>query len=227
MPGFGHSLPRSSYEHSLDHGAATVLGVLDNLQIKTAALAFSCANGFYALRAAQLAPERISYLVLSQTPSLSAMHNWVDRIIPWPLRIPVVGQVAAWLLRRKIAHGWYRMALPKTTETRPFQTKALDALSEGTCFCLAGVVQGLCREQETSLPNVTTPLTVVWGAKDRSHKPTDPTSLLKRSSQAEIVHFHDCGHFPDVEQPERFAAILLERIAKTEAQPPVLQRYFD
>ena len=96
MPGFGYSFPRSTYDHSLDQGAKAVLGVLDALNIKAATLAFSCANGFYALRAAQMAPERISYLVLSQTPSITAMHAWTDRTIPRPLRIPVAGQIAAW-----------------------------------------------------------------------------------------------------------------------------------
>ena len=49
MPGFGFSFPPSSYEHSLDHGAQAVLGVLDSLGIRKATLAFSCANGFLCL----------------------------------------------------------------------------------------------------------------------------------------------------------------------------------
>jgi pimeloyl-ACP methyl ester carboxylesterase len=215
MPGFGHSLPGPRYAHSLDQGAAAVLGVLDALHIESTVLAFSCANGFYALRAAQMAPDRISCLVLSQTPSLDAMHRWVERIIPWPLTMPVVGQIAAWLFRKKAARSWYRIALPKTTPARPFQDKALTALGDGACFCLAGVVQGLCREQDELLSHVATPLTVVWGAKDRSHQPTAPHSLRERVPHAEVVQFHDCGHFPDVEQPERYAALLLERIARS------------
>lgn len=128
MPGFGYSFPQSSYGHSLDQGARAVLGVLDNLGIQRATLAFSCANGFYALRTAQLAPARIANLVLSQTPSLTAMHAWTSRVIPWQLRVPVVGQISAWLFRRKAAHRWYGTALPRTTAPKPFQEKALDAL---------------------------------------------------------------------------------------------------
>lgn len=214
MPGFGYSFPNANYGHSLDQGAAAILGVLDCLRIKTATLAFSCANGFYALRAAQAAPERVSYLVLSQTPSLNAMHRWTDRIIPWPLKIPVVGQIAAWIFRKKAAYSWYHAALPKAAETQPFQEKAINALSDGACFCLAGVVQGLCREREASLSDVATPLTVIWGTEDRSHKPTDPNSLCKSVPHAEVVQFQDCGHFPDIEKPERYAAILLEKMAK-------------
>ena len=214
LPGFGYSFPRSSYKHSLDQGAGAVLSVLDGLGIEKAALAFTCANGFHALRAAQLAPERITNLVLSQTPSLTAMHAWTSHVIPWPLRIPVVGQIAAWLFRGKAAQAWYGMALPRTTAPKPFQEKALDALAGGACFCLAGVVQGLARERMVSLSGVATPCTMIWGAKDHSHKYTDPMSLHELVPKAEIVRFEDCGHFPDIEQPERFAALLMEKVAR-------------
>ncbi len=211
MPGFGHSLPSASYGHGLDQGARAVLGVLDSLGITTATLAFSCANGFYALRAAAMAPKRISSLVLSQTPSLAAMHAWMTRTIPPLLRIPVVGQIAAWLARKKAASSWYGNALPEATRPQLFQKTALDALSCGGCFCLAGVVQGLTHENTAALTGVTIPCTMIWGAKDLSHKDTDPASLLRCVPHADIVHFQDCGHFPDIEQPTRFAAILLER----------------
>ena len=61
---------------------------------------------------------------------------------------------------------------------------------------------------------MTTPCTLLWGPRDHSHKFTDPLSLHERVPEAEIVRFDDCGHLPDVEQPERFAAILLESMAK-------------
>lgn len=211
MPGFGYSFPRPSYKHGLDQGARAVLGVMDNLGINTATLAFSCANGFYALRTAKMAPERISHLVLSQTPSLAAMHAWARQTIPPLLHIPVIGQIAAWLFRKKAAHSWYRKALPKTTNSQPFQDKGLDALSGGGCFCLAGVVQSLMCEKAETFTGVTTPCTVIWGTQDRSHKYTESTSLLGWVPHADIVYFEDCGHFPDVEQPSRFAEIIVER----------------
>lgn len=212
MPGFGYSFPQLAYGHSLDQGAKAVIGVLDELEIKKATLAFSCANGFYALRTAQLAPARITNLVLSQTPSLTAMHKWTSRVIPWPLRIPVFGQIFVWMFRRKAAHAWYGIALPKTTAPEPFQQKALQALSDGACFCLAGVVQGLAREKAETLSGVITPCTMIWGERDHSHKYTDPVSLRELVPDAEIVRFEDCGHFPDIEQPERFANLLIEKV---------------
>ena len=213
MPGFGFSFPDSSYEHTLNQGASAVICVLDALNVQRATLAFTCANGLYALRVAQLAPERIRNLVLSQTPSLNAMHAWT-KIVSRPIHIPVVGQIFAWAVRKRFASVWYPMALPKTTDPKPFQSKSLGALSAGSCFCLAGVVQGLCREKEDSLKTVEIPCTMIWGEKDRSHKRTDPNSLLSLVPKAEIVRFNDCGHFPDIEQPERFSTILIDRVAR-------------
>jgi pimeloyl-ACP methyl ester carboxylesterase len=216
MPGFGQSLPQPRYTHSLDQGSQVVIGVLDSLGIEQAALAFSCANGFYALRAAQRAPERIQALVLSQTPSLPAMHAWVSRTIPKPLRVPVLGQIAAWLFRHKAARSWYRIALPRATRTDAFAHTAAHAMRCGGCFCLAGVVQGLSREPQDALhgalqgalQSVQTPCTLVWGGLDRSHRHTDPRSLQHCVPHARIVYFDDCGHFPDIEQAARFAAQL-------------------
>jgi pimeloyl-ACP methyl ester carboxylesterase len=225
MPGFGYSLPQASYTHALDQGAQAALGVMDALQIDTATLAFSCANGFYALRAAQMAPQRITRLVLSQTPSLTAMHGWTSRVVPWPLRVPVLGQLLGWLFKRKAAHSWYHIALPRNTDAAPYQEKTLNAFNSGACFCLAGVVQGLAREVPASLHGVTTPCTLVWGALDHSHKHTQPQSFLDCAAQADLVRFDDCGHFPDIEQPERFAALLLQKITASAQRPPSGQHH--
>ena len=61
---------------------------------------------------------------------------------------------------------------------------------------------------------VTTPCILLWGTKDPTHKYTDPLSLQELVPNVEIVRFEDCGHFPDIEQPQRFAAILMERVAR-------------
>jgi len=108
MPGFGFSAPAPNYGHSLREGAGTVLAVMDVLEVATATLAFSCANGFYALRAARSSPQRIRSLFLAQTPSLEAMHAWVERVVAKPFRVPVLGQ-AANLHRTGMASRFLRM----------------------------------------------------------------------------------------------------------------------
>ena len=55
---------------------------------------------------------------------------------------------------------------------------------------------------------------MIWGAKDHSHKYTDPMSLHELVPKSEVVTFEASGHFPDVEHPERFAAILIEKVER-------------
>ena len=215
MPGFGFSAPGSSYDHSLERGAQAIIELLDQLNVPEATLAMSCANGFYALRVAQLAPHRVTRLVLSQTPSMQAMHRWTDRVVPKALKLSLVGQIVGRLFRKKMASSWYRMALPKTTDSTPFQQTTCQVMHCGGCFSLAGVVQGLLRESVDAMLGTHTPCTVLWGAQDRSHRGTDPQAILRDVPQADVIQFDDCGHFPDLENPQRFAQILLAQVSST------------
>lgn len=214
MPGFGFSRPRRDYDHSLAKGASAVLGVLDAFAVSRATLAFSCANGFYAMEAARLAPQRIASLVLAQTPSLETMHRWVERVIPGVLKVPVVGQVLGHLVRRKAADRWYGAALARNTHPASYSGVSHDAFGAGACFCLASVVQSLIRASTPVLKGIDVPCTVVWGNQDRSHRGSRPESLLAFVPQAEVICFGDCGHFPDLESSGRFASILLSDILR-------------
>lgn len=213
MPGFGFSRPGFGYDHSLNAGAEIVLAVMDALNIKEAALHFSCANGFYALAAARLAPQRIRRLLLCQTPALESMTSWVQRVIPWPVRTPVIGQVLVRATRRRVAHGWYAAALPDAESRAPFRATADHALAHGACFCLAGVVQGLLRAKQQALEGVKQPVTLLWGDSDKSHRKTPVDSLLTLVPHAQIQHFPDCGHFPDLERPKQYAEISLAALS--------------
>lgn len=212
MPGFGFSRPRSDYRHTLDQGAHALLGVLDELHVPRATLAFSCANGFYAMRAARLAPTRIASLLLSQTPSFDAMRAWAKRMVPAPLHLPVLGQAAVWLARHKLASRWYEMALPRTADRVPFHTPAAQALAAGAAFSLAGVVQGLKVGSQSQVDGLALPCTMLWGEQDRTHRHTDPDSLLTCAAKARVVRCSGAGHFPDLEQPDQFVALVRSHI---------------
>ena len=212
MPGFGLSFPAYSYSHRLDEGALAILEVLNYLQIKKATFAFSCANGFYAIRAAQLAPEKVSSLFLAQTPSLHAMHKWVKRNVPSIISIPVIGQITTWLFKNKVIQSWYKFVLPKSVNHKNFLNPSPHGRPKDACFCLAGVVQGLKTESISSLKLQNTPCTMLWGLSDKSHKSTNPNSLLECIAHAKIIEIEDCGHFPDVENPQRYVAFLRQHL---------------
>jgi pimeloyl-ACP methyl ester carboxylesterase len=214
MPGFGFSAPESDYDHSLQRGAQAMLELMDQLAVVKATLALSCANGFYAIRVAQTAPERVERLVLSQTPSLQAMHRWTDRVVPRVLKVPLLGQLVSRLWRQKMAASWYRIALPKATDKAPFHRVSQTALRCGACFSLAGVVQGLLREPADAARLQGMACTVLWGTQDRSHKLTPPNAILHDVPHAQVIVLENCGHFPDLEDPQRFVQTLLQDLPK-------------
>ena len=214
LPGFGFSFPQARYQHALAQGASVILGVLESLDLRQVTLACSCVNGFYALSAAKLdRGRRIHRLVLSQTPSLADMRAWTARIVPKPLALPVLGQLLQYTQRKRAAAGWYHVALARKEDRPRFKALAATALDHGGCFCLASVVQGMSSEPEEPdiLQGISVPVTLIWGAQDRSHKPTKPHSLLRLIPHARTRLLTGCGHFPDLEDEDAFIDVILER----------------
>ena len=212
FPGFGFSPPTSEYDYSLNKSAGIILNLMQIMELKKAALSFSCANGFYAIKAAQIAPEKFTHLFLAQTPSMQAMESWVANTIPKILTIPVLGQLANSFLEKRFASSWYRYALPKGQDISHYQHKALHALQKGGCFCLSGLVQGLTRDLQSELKALKVPATLIWGSKDFTHQKTDPASILRHLPDCEIIEFKNCGHFPELENSDDYVMLLNERL---------------
>jgi len=57
-------------------------------------------------------------------------------------------------------------------------------------------VQGLSAMKEADLIGCKVPTLMVWGGKDYSHRWTDKETL------------RDCGHFPELEQTDRYLELL-------------------
>lgn len=212
MPGLGFSYPKLGYDFGLDESTKIVVSVLDALNIERATLSFSCVNGYVAIAVAKKFPERVSRLVLAQTPSLHTMKNqWVHRNIPKPVQIPYIGQIINAVMSKQFASKWYDVALPRNSPYKEgFVSHALSALHSGSCFCLASIVQGMISTSDNELNGIDVPTTMVWGNKDWSHKNTNFVSLRDHVPHCEIHEFDGCGHFPYLEQPKAFAALLRE-----------------
>ncbi len=211
FPGFGFSRPSFAYDYSFTKSTALILNVMDILKIDRAALSFSCSNGFYAIKAAQMAPDRISRLFLAQTPSLHSMEKWTAGAVPKILTLPIIGQVTNAVMEKKLAHLWYHYALPKDMDKSAYQETARRALNSGGCFCLSGLVQGLQHEIGTSLQALDVPATLIWGRKDHTHCHTDSQTITDHLPQCEVITFDNCAHFPELENPDRYVTLVNER----------------
>ncbi len=211
-PGLGFSYPNFNYDYSFKNGSDLLLQVMDILGIRKGTLLFSCSNGFYAIKAAGIAPDRFEHIFLSQTPSIHAMVEWTQSSIPGILKVPLVGQIANSFMSKKLAHVWYKYALPKNTELGPYRQKALSSISNGGCFCLSGLVQGLMKDTKRKLEVSKVPTTLVWGEKDFTHRNTDKQSVIDHVESCEIIEFQNCGHFPELEDTDRYIQLIRERL---------------
>lgn len=209
LPGFGYSFPKKAWDYSYAAANALLLELMTQRKIEQATFSFPCANGFYALAFAEAYPQKVSRLVLVQTPAMSEMKKWTDRTVPKILRIPLIGQIAMGRLEETFAEKWYNYALPRERDREPWQSTALEAIQNQGCFCLASLSQGLKKMAAVSLSiPESVPALLIHGEKDFTHKPTDFGSARAFRFDLALRPFADCGHFPDLEAPEAFAEIL-------------------
>ncbi len=212
FPGFGFSYPNAKYDYSLQKSAVLILNLMDILKIRRATLSFSCSNGYYALKALELAPGRFEHLFLAQTTSFNAMKNWVDINIPKILTYPIVGQIANIFIEKKFVEQGYKYLLPKGADLTGYKNIALNSLKNGGCNCLSSLVQGLNRELNTNFKDLEVKTTLVWGQKDYTHRKTEKKSILENVPNCEIIEFENCGHYPELENTLSFVKLVNERI---------------
>lgn len=212
FPGLGFSYPSSNFDYSVNNGANTIINLMDILNIEKAILSMSCSNGFYGIKAAEIAPEKFTHLFLSQTPSNHTMKKWTADSIPNPLRFPIIGELLNSISEKKLTEKWYKIAYPKNADTSKVTNIAFNSFDRGSCFCLSGLVQGIKKDIEDDLIVVGVPSTLVWGNKDYSHRNSDFNSIVKHLPDCNIVEFNDCGHFPELESTKKYIELINEEL---------------
>lgn len=212
LPGFGLSYPRSGFRFTPRQQEELLIGLLDALEVESATLSFSCLASFIALGVAHRFPDRVDRLVLSQSPGLDDALSWAERMDPkHRLRQSVVGQVIMATMKKSIARGWYKAALPKGSDTSKYNAPAQRILRQGGCYCLASGLQGFennADKMREDLKNLEQDTIVLWGAADRTHRPSDPEAIKAHIPGAEVHIFQGCGHFPDLERSDAFIKLV-------------------
>ena len=187
---------------------------MEILKIENTSLLFSCSNGYYALKAAMISSDKFKHVFISQTPSIHSIVEWTKNSIPSILKIPIIGQLTNNILIEKFSNVWYDVALPRESGFKnDFKSKAHQSIKQGACFCLSSLVQGLSKEKTSTLNIENTNVTLVWGGKDYSHRKTSKESIKDHVNNCEIIEFKECGHFPELENSEKFVKLVNERLS--------------
>jgi pimeloyl-ACP methyl ester carboxylesterase len=208
-PGFGFSRPKRGFGFTVDDHASVIVNLFERLGIRDAVIGTTCLLGFAAARVAKLRPDLISRLVLGQVPSETQARQWMHRVdFKGLIGTPVIGQLLMMTMPTRIAKSWYGAALRKGAPIAPMFEPAQRSFRAGAAYCLASSFQAFDAAPLPDISGLEQPVAVCWGSKDRTHRRTDPRSFLEHAPHARHVTFEDCGHFPDLERPEEFIALM-------------------
>ncbi len=199
MPGFGKSMAPESLR-SIDDVSYVWLDLLDRLDLKSVTVLGFSAGGWLALEMATKNTSRIARMVLAGS----------------------VGVKFGGAYDRDIEDIYFHNA--KAVRAMRFHDPEKDphldltTLSKREAMGLARsreAIAKLCWEPYFHNPSLRhrlhradVPVQVVWGAKDGMTAPKYGRALAKSLPTGRFGSIPKAGHFPHIEQPERFAAVL-------------------
>ena len=222
---FGHgasSKPMGDY--SLGAHAATLRDLLDRLGIDRVTLVGHSFGGGIAMQFCYLFPERVERLVLvssgglgrSVSPLLRSATlpgaEWVLPLIAsgWVRgRAEAVGRVLArvgWRASSDVTEGWHGfMSLADADSRRAFLATTRSVIDSG----------GQTVNAHDHLPMASEiPTLIVWGTEDRMIPAWHATMAHQAIAGSRVELFEGAGHFPHLDDPERFARVLGDFVAR-------------
>ena len=227
--GHGHSA-KPMGDYSLGAHAATLRDLLDRLRIERVNLVGHSLGGGIAMEFYYLFPERVERLVLVASGGLGREVNRVLRSAVLPgaeLVLPVIasgwvraGAETAGRVMSKV--GWK----PSSDITAIWQgfTSLGDGESRRAFLATTRSVidpGGQSVSAHDYLPDVLPiPTLIVWGSRDRMIPAWHAIRAQQSIPHCRVELFEGAGHFPHLDEPDRFAELVREFVATTGQEEP-------
>ncbi|WP_229856462.1 alpha/beta fold hydrolase [Nocardioides flavus (ex Wang et al. 2016)] len=221
---FGHGdSAKPTDDYSLGSHAATLRDLLDHLGIDRVTLVGHSLGGGIAMQFYYLFPERVDRLVLVASGGLGREVNLVLRAATLPLAEQVLGLVASDPVLERVEAvgrgaqrlGW-RPGADIGAVWRGF-TSLGDRESRRAFLATTRAVidiGGQSISAHDHLGAVTPPPTlVVWGSRDRMIPAWHALNAQRALPECRVELFEGAGHFPHLDDPDRFARVLREFMA--------------
>ena len=222
---FGHGAsdkPRGDY--SLGAHAATLRDLLDRLDIDRVTLVGHSLGGGIALQLCYLFPERVDRLVLVSSGGLGRSVSPILRAATLPGAEVVIPVIASGWVRTRLeglGSALGRLGLRPPADVREAWhgfTSLSDADSRRAFLATTRAVidpGGQTVTAHDHLPmDEDIPTLVVWGTHDRMIPAWHATTAHQAIPTSRVELFHSAGHFPHLEEPDRFAALLRDFISR-------------
>ncbi len=225
LPGYGRSSKGLSRIDPFGELAGSMLGLLEQIGIRRAAVVGNSLGGACALRMALEAPDRVSRLVLMGPGGIGTSR-----------RLPTGG------LRRLL--GYYEGGGPTIEKMRAFIRG--DLVHDGRAITDDLVrarfessidpevvanpplrrprrLSALLRTDLTRDPRLAgleTPTLVLWGTEDRVNRPSDGRSLQRRMPNCDLYLFSRTGHWVQWERADEFNAVTTAFLSQPDPGAP-------
>ena len=205
-------------DYSLGAHAATLRDLLDRLGIDRVTLVGHSLGGGIAMQFCYLFPERVERLVLVASGGLGRSVSPLLRSATLPGAEWVLPLIASDWVRGRAEYvgrtfarlGW--RPSPDVTEAWHGFTSLADADSRRAFLATTRAVidpGGQTVTAHDHLPMaVEIPTLVVWGTKDRMIPTWHATTAHQAIAGSRVELFEGAGHFPHLDEPERFAKVL-------------------
>lgn len=227
---FGHGASTKSVgDYSLAAHAATLRDLIDRLGIDRVTLVGHSLGGGISLEFCYLFPERIERLVLVGSGGLGREVNPVLRSATLPLAEYVLPVIASPVIRggaetfgrimsrlgikasHDIEEAWQGFASLSDAESRrAFLATTREVMDPG----------GQRLSARDYLPELAhLPTLVVWGTRDMVIPAWHAIRAREAIPGARVELFEGAGHFPHLDEPDRFAETLLDFMSSTPVGP--------
>ena len=228
---FGHGdSAKPLGDYSLSAHAAALRDLLDHLGIDRVTLVGHSLGGGIAMQFLYLFPERVDRLVLVASGGLGREVNVILRSATLPLaeqvlsvvastpvlsRVEVVGRAAARL-------GW-RPGADLDAIWRGF-TSLGDGESRRAFLATTRAVIDIGGQSISAHDHLESvqpvPILIVWGSKDRMIPAWHAISAQRAVPDCRVELFEGAGHFPHLDDPDRFTSVLREFVASVATHEP-------
>src|SRR5450756_2607792 len=218
------STPRGDY--SLGAHAGGLRDLLDELGVQRATLVGHSLGGGVALQFAWLFPERVERLVLVSSGGLGRELSLLLRVPTMPgvgFMLPVVS--SPWVLRGGGALGrqLHRLGMRSAPDLeelwRGYSRLGDVGARRAFLATLRTVVDpgGQTINATDKLPVMAEiPTMIVWGGRDRLIPVRHGLEAHRAIPSSRLEIFPKAGHFPHLEEPRRFAGLLVDFVEQTE-----------
>jgi len=210
-------------DYSLSAHAAMLRDLFDHLGVSSATIVGHSLGGGIALQFAYLFPDRVDQLVLVSSGGLGRELNPLLRAASLPGAEWVVPVLASRWVRERgdaLGRGLARVGIrarPDVTEAWRGLSSLNDKETRRAFFATTRAVIDPGGQTVNASPRLhlaaTVPTLLVWGARDRMIPSWHAVMAQQAIEGSRVEVFERAGHFPHLDDPERFARLLSEFIA--------------